>query len=374
MRARLAIGLLASGMGSLSVSGQPVVRRVTNIEALQAFPGFYHLRPTTIAGTLGLGDDGRLRLTSAAGSIPLVSSGGAADGDSEVRGEFWDVGRMSPDDPRLAVYDLRETFQFDPEGPWPRPGQVTAFIASAVVPTTVPAVATVRALVLHPSRFRDQTVTVTGQFSGRNLLGELPDAPANSRFDFVLRSAEGAIWVSHIQPRGRDFDLALDARVDTGRWLQVTGVLQQGRGLQWLDASTGSVQVTGPPAEATRAVEPVSAPAGPAPEVLFSAPAQEEIDVGPATNIRIQFSRNIDPGTFRDRVRVTYGESGAGTTSREPVIEVRTEYRAGARALEITPIEPLAAHRAVRVELSEGILGTDGQALAPWTLSFATGN
>jgi hypothetical protein len=374
MRVRLALSLLAAGLASLPVSGQSVGRRVTNIEALQAFPGFFHLRPTTIAGTVGLGDDGRLRLTTAAGSLPLVSSGSAADGESEVRGEFWDVGRMSPDDPRLAAYDLRETFRFDPEGPWPRPGQVTAFVASAIVPTIVAAVPTIRTLVLHPSRFQDQTVTVTGQFSGRNLFGELPDAPANSRFDFVLRSAEGAIWVSHLQPRGRDFDLALDARVDTGRWLQVTGVLQQGRGLQWLDASNGSVQLATPPAETTRTAEPESVPAGPAPEVLFSAPAQDEIDVGPATNIRIQFSRNIDPETFRERVRMTYVDAGAGTTTEEPAIEIRTEYRAAARALEITPLEPLASYRTVHVELGEGILGTDGQPLVPWTLSFATGN
>jgi hypothetical protein len=108
--------------------------------------------------------------------------------------------------------------------------------------------------------------------------------------------------------------------------------------------------------------------------VLFSAPAQDEIDVGPATNIRIQFSRNIDPETFRERVRMTYVDAGAGTTTEEPAIEIRTEYRAAARALEITPLEPLASYRTVHVELGEGILGTDGQPLVPWTLSFATGN
>ena len=29
-----------------------------------------------------------------------------------------------------------------------------------------------------PPRYLDQKVTITGQFSGRNLLGDLPDAPA----------------------------------------------------------------------------------------------------------------------------------------------------------------------------------------------------
>ena len=35
-----------------------------------------------------------------------------------------------------------------------------------------------------------------GQFAGRNLLGDLPDAPAQSQWDFVLRSADAAIWVT----------------------------------------------------------------------------------------------------------------------------------------------------------------------------------
>jgi hypothetical protein len=375
MRLGSVLALVAAGCAlAIPASGQPAIRRVTNIEALQAFPGFYHLRPVTIAGAMALGDEGRLRLTTSGGSIAVVTAESALDGESEVRGEFWDVGRMSPDDPRLAVYDLRETFQFDPEGPWPRPGQVTALVASAIVPTSVPANPTIRTLVLHPSRHEDQTVTVTGQFSGRNLLGELPDAPSNSRFDFVLRSAEGAIWVSHIQPRGRDFDLALDARVDTRRWLEVTGVLQQGRGLQWLDASDGSVRISSAPAETTPVEMPVAIPAAPPPEVLFSAPSQVEIDVAPDSRIRIQFSRNVDPETFRDRVRVTYVDPGAGTPLPDTAVEIRTEYRAAARALEITPAEPLAPYRTVRVELSEGILGTDGLALAPWVLTFATAN
>ena len=42
----------------------------------------------------------------------------------------------------------------------------------------------------------EQRVTITGQYSGRNLTGDLPDAPARSRYDFVLRSADAAIWVS----------------------------------------------------------------------------------------------------------------------------------------------------------------------------------
>ena len=35
----------------------------------------------------------------------------------------------------------------------------------------------IRAITLYTSRWVDQTVRITGQYSGRNLFGELPDAP-----------------------------------------------------------------------------------------------------------------------------------------------------------------------------------------------------
>ena len=161
----------------------------------------------------------------------------------------------------------------------------------------LPATPTIRSIVLNPTRYIDQKVTITGQFGGRNLLGDLPDAPGKSRYDFVLRSADAAIWVSNMRPKGKDqgkdFELSLDARIDTGRWLQVRGTVQQGRGLLWIDAEAGSLAVVKPPAETKTDDEPIRVPAGPPPEVVFSAPTQDETDVSLATNVRIQFSRDL---------------------------------------------------------------------------------
>ena len=42
------------------------------------------------------------------GSIRVMFKGSAPDGLDEVRGEFWDLGRMKPDDPQLTGYDLRD--------------------------------------------------------------------------------------------------------------------------------------------------------------------------------------------------------------------------------------------------------------------------
>jgi hypothetical protein len=228
-------------------------------------------------------------------------------------------------------------------------------------------------MVLYPSRYLEQKVTVVGQFAGRNLLGDLPDAPARSRYDFVLRSVDAAIWVTGIQPRGKDFDLALDARIDTGRWLEVTGTLQQGRGLQWLEAQAGSLKLSKPPAE-TAAPTPIRVPAAPPPEVVFSAPTQDETDVSLSASVRIQFSRDIDPATLKGRLRVQYaGPDKAAGGEPALKLEFTTEYRAATRVLEIRFSQPLERFRTLQIDLPEAVLGTDQQPLRPWMLTFMTG-
>jgi hypothetical protein len=362
-----------------TMSAQTVTRRATNIGALLAFPGFYHTRPIVIVGTVAFKDN-ELRVSDGNESIRLVFKGGSApDGLDEIRGEFWDIGRMKPDDPRLAGYDLRATFQMDPNAPWPRAGEVSALIATSVTPAALSQTPTIRALVLDPLRYLDQKVTIIGQFGGRNLLGDLPEAPGKSRYDFVLRSADAAIWVINMRPKGKDqgkdFELSLDARIDTGRWLQVRGTLQQGRGLLWIDAEAGSLAMVKPPAEVHAEDEPIRVPAGPPPEVVFSAPTQDETDVSMAAMVRIQFSRDLDPATIKDHVRVSYltaqsVERGEPTT---PQAEFTTQYLPANRVLELKFSKPLERFRTVRVDLLEGILGTDQQPLQPWTLTFGVG-
>jgi hypothetical protein len=354
-------------------TAQQLPRRATNLAALITYPSFYHQRPVTVAGMLTRDDSGAVRLTDDVGGISVVYEGSLTDGLHEVRGDFWDLGRMNADDPRLGRFDVIRVFGIRPDTPWPAPGQVLAIIASAVQPVLPPVTPSIRTIVLHPSRFLEEEVTVVGQFTGRNLLGELPNAPANSQWDFVLRSGDGAIWVSNLHPRGRDFELSLDQRLDTGRWVEVRGVLRQARGLQWLDAAGTTLAIVNPPAEESGPVEEVvRVPAAPPPEAIFSAPTENEIDVDPSTTIRIQFSRDIDADTVAGNVRVVY-EGEPAPPGADPPIGFRTSYRAGNRLLEITFEEPLARFRKVRVELLDGIRGTDDQPLVPWTLMFETG-
>ena len=362
-----------------TVSAQSATRRATNLTTVLAYPGFFHGRPILVVGNVGVEKD-QLRLSDDNTSIHLLFKGTAPDGLDEVRGEFWDLGRMKSDDIRLSTYDLRQTFKIDPNAPWPRPGEVTAIVATAVSPATLPAQATIRGIVLHPSRYLDQKVAITGQFSGRNLLGEMPDAPGKSRYDFVLRSTDAAIWVANMRPRlkdasGKDLELGLDARIDTGRWLTLRGTVQQVRGLLVLDAEAGSLAFAKPPTETHADEEPIRVPAGPPPEVVFSAPTQDETDVLMTTTVRIQFSRDLDPATLKGRIKAHYLESQSAERGEPvtPAADLTFQYAPANRVLELKFIKPLERFRTLKIDLLEGILGTDGQPFKPWTLTFMLG-
>lgn len=363
------VALLATALLAGRLTAQTSTRRATNLAQLLNYPAFFQLRPILVAGALAMDDRGKLRLSDETGGLPVIYKGNAPEGQVEVRGEFWDIGRMNADDPRLTAIDARTVFQIAEDAPWPRPGQAMAIVATAIEAATTPSVPSIRGMVLFPSRYRDQKVTIVGQYAGRNLLGDLPDAPGRSRYDFVVRSADAAVWVSGIRPKGKDFELALDARIDTGRWIEVTGILQQGRGLQWLDGEVGgTIALAKPPAQSEPEAAPVRVMAAPPPEVVFSAPTESETDVAPETTVRIQFSRDLALPSIKGRVKVEYvGANGAPAT---PVTDFTTEYRGAARVLEVKFAKPLERFRTVRVSFGDGVIGTDQQALKPWTLTF----
>lgn len=365
----LCVSLLAAALTTGPLRAQaPAARRITTLAEMQAFPSFLHLRPVTVAGEVRLAPDGRRTLTADGREVPLLGVAGAPDGPVEVRAEVWDIGAIAADDPRVQALDLRRALGWLPETPWPRRGTLVGLVASAIAPTPLPSMASLRAVALHPEHYRDQPVTLVGQFGARNVLGDLPDAPGRSRYDFVLRTAESAVWVIGLRPRGKDVDLALDSRLDVGRWVEVAGgVVEQQRGLVLLNAEGGRLRLVPAPA-ATSA--PVEVPVVPLPplEVVFSAPTSGETDVPVASAIRLQFSRDLAASTLTGRVRLRVGAAG---DVRD--VPVSTRYLPGGRVLTISPETALPADTPVQVDLSEGILGTDGQRLTPWHLTFETG-
>jgi hypothetical protein len=367
--------LLALVLGAATAAwAQTATRRSTNLASLVAYPGFYHGRSILIVGTVTTTESG-MRVADDSGSIRLLTKGSAPDGLDEVRGEFWDIGRMKPDEPQLANFDLKRTFNIDATSSWPRPGEVTVIVATSVAQAQLPTTPSIRAIALHPSRYVDQKVTVTGQFGARNLFGDLPDSPGKNRYDFVLRSADAAIWVSGAQPKGKGFNFSLDSRIDSGRWLEITGTVRTGRGLQWLEVNSEGIQLGKAPTESPAVDSEPIVSAAPPPEVVFSTPTQDETDVSMGTSVRIQFSRDIAQATLRGNIRVRYleaqtAERGEPTT---PTAEFGMQYTPASRVLELKFTKPLERFRTVHVELGDGILGTDKQPLKPWVLSFDIG-
>ena len=117
---------------------------------------------------------------------------------------------------------------------------------------------------------------------------------------------------------------------------------------------------------------------GPPPEVIFSDPAEGEFDVSLRAPIRLQFSREMNPDTFKGNVRWTFttadAVSAGASTPREPDRVAEFKYDRAKRALEIRlTLDDSASYRNVIVELGDGIAATDGAKLKPWQLTFAFG-
>ena len=366
----IVVGLIVAA----NAYGQPATRRLTTIIALRQYPGYFHLQPVVVRGELA--DAGsRVTLRSDEHEMrvllnPSTGSGQASlvDGPIEMRAQLVDVGRLEPGDPRVADY-----VQTDRDG-WPRPGEELFLRALSITPAQPHPSPSIRALALEPWKFEGQKATLVGQFRGRNLFGDQPDAPKKSRYDFVLKLADASVWVTGLRPRGNGFDLNVDARVDTSNWVEVTGVVKQERGLVTLEAT--KIASARPPDLITAPQETETGlPPPPPVDIVFSSPSEGETDVSLTSPIRIQFSRGIAPETLKGRIRIAYAgaESFERGEPQPPPIEVKTTYDAGNRSLELTFTKPLERFRTLRVELLEGIKAFDGAPVTPWSLTFSLG-
>jgi hypothetical protein len=351
-----------------SASAQTATRRLTTIDTIRQYPGYYHLQAVVVRGELVDAGE-RVMLRSDEHEMRVLTNDvKRVDGPAELRAQLIDVGRLEPGDPRVANLGQRE------EGRWPKPGEelvLSALNMSAAQPATSPGV---RAIALEPWKFADQKVVLVGQFRGRNLFGDQPDSPKKSKYDFILKVADASVWVTGLRPRGKGFDLNVDARVDTGQWVEVSGPVKYERGLVTIEAEKiASAQAPQITAEREEPEKPLPPP--PPVEVVFSAPTDGDTDVALTSAIRIQFSRSIAPDTLKGHIRIGY--LGAEATERgepqAPSVEVKTSYDPGNRALVLTFTKPLERFRTLRLQLLEGIKAFDGAPVVPWTLTFTLG-
>jgi hypothetical protein len=359
------------------VSAQVSPRRAVSAGALLAFPGFFHGQPVVVRGSLATRDHAVLLSPSIDRAIPLIfTTRTGSDGPVELRATFWDVGRFERTDPRIQALGLDRLVPSDPEAEWPRPGAVCALVVTDAMPVKAAEGApSLRVVALEAASYAGQRVRIKGQFRGRNLYADLPQGPGLSRYDFVLRAADAAVWVTGQRPRGKGFNLDVSARVDTGTWLEASGVVREKHGLVWVEAQ--QLTLSRPDLEPRQIDTAPAKLVGPPPEVIFSDPTSAELDVPLKTVVRLQFSRDMDAGTFKGRIRWSYagtGPAGAEPASSPQRQEPPHQYDRAKRSLEIR-LEPggSAMYRDVVIELLDGIAATDGAPLQPWTLTFAYG-
>ena len=364
LRLVLPVALLVA---AVSAAAQPT-RRATTLDALDNHSSFFHGEQVALVAD-AVAEQVLTWLTNRDGTIRVLALDVPPPPDGtrerlEVIGTFWDVGRLSEDDPRLAGLPIARIADQLLRKPWPARGELPLVIATSSRPAKPPSATTLRSIVLEPDRYPDEEVTVTGRFRGRNLYGDMPEAPDESRWDFVLRSADAALWVVGREPKGDDFELDVLARVDTGRWLQAQGVVRVDEGMVLMDAE--SLTLADPVPD--RAAPTARVTRLPPPEVIFSTPLPDDTGVPTDSMVRVQFSRDMDADSFPGQVRARYGPGADGA-----LILFELEYRGRNRVLEIRFEQRLEPFRNVTVDLLDGITANDGTPMAPWTLSFFAG-
>ncbi len=366
----VAVGACAAATLAAGAAAAQSTRRAATVRALEAHPFYFHGEEVLVVVDVTSDDfltwlvDGEVRMLAL--DVPPPAAGAVER--LEIVGTFYDLGRLQDTDPRVRDLPVTRISDRLLGKPWPSVGELPVVVATSSRPPREPAATTLRSVVLQPDRYADRGITITGRFRGRNLYGDMPEAPEESRWDFVLRSADAAVWVVGREPKGDGFELDLLRRADTGRWLEVTGRVRVEDDMVLVEA--GSLRLAEPVAEPEPL--PDTRPAPPPPAVIFSTPLAEDIDVAPDSTVRVQFSRDMDPDSFEGRVQIRYA-GGTADVSEAQAPTFEAAYRGRNRVLEIRLDAELDRFRAVQVDLLEGITASDGAPLPPWSLSFFTG-
>jgi Bacterial Ig-like domain len=223
------------------------------------------------------------------------------------------------------------------------------------------AVTTLEDLVTRPGELDGKTVTVRGQFRGENLFGDLPSKSRRRSSDWVIKEELFAAWVTGHKPKGSGFNLDADLKRDTGKWLQVTGRVSTVKGVVYLEAT--DVILSAPTPAVAKAEPPPPPPPRPKkpPVVVFSLPLDGEREVPANTVFRVQFSKDMDEDSLKDRVVLRY--AGRPQPGDRDLDAVHVSYDRGLRTLEVDPGDLLRPGRIVELLLLPGIQDIDGLSL-----------
>ncbi|MDQ3069242.1 MAG: Ig-like domain-containing protein [Acidobacteriota bacterium] len=370
MRRTAALIVLLALAAAGSASTQATQRHVTTAHALARFPVFFHGSHVTFLGTvhsehgpsvIPVGDKQRV--------VALWQTPQDPQGSVLLRGMFLDLGRLDPSEPRLANIDVQRILDVVNEGRWPGRDQLFLLTGARSEKYEPPPQASLHAIALDPAAYAGKTVTVAGRFRGKNLLADQPAPPGKSPYEYVVRVADASVWISGLRARGRGFTLDQDSRRDTREWVRITGVVRHEPPLAWIEGKT--IELARPETEET-AEPPAPLPPGAPPAIIFSAPLDGEDDIPTNVVLRVQFSRDIEPGSLENQVAVAYGLRTDGSAPG-PAPAAATTYRAANRSVEIRFAQPLAPFTNVVIAFGNEIKATDGVAMKPARITFTTG-
>lgn len=223
---------------------------------------------------------------------------------------------------------------------------------------------TLEDLVTKPERYDGKTVNVRGQFRGENLFGDLPSSSRDRSSDWVIKDDVFAVWVTGKKPKGSGWSLDASLKRDTGKWLQVMGRVRVRNRFVTLEAI--DVVLSKPP-QASVAAEAKAEPTPPPPRpkrppvVAFSLPLDGEREVPPDSVFLVQFTRDMDEPSLKDRVLFRY--AGRPQPGDNALDAVKISYDGGLRTLRVDPGDLLRPGRVVELVLLPGILDIDGSPL-----------
>ncbi len=219
-------------------------------------------------------------------------------------------------------------------------------------------------LVTKPERYEGKTVNVRGVFRGENLFGDLPSSSRDKSSDWVIKDDVFAVWVTGKKSKGSGWSLDASLKRDTGKWMQIMGRVRVRNRVVTLEAL--DVILSKPPDLRVAAVPTEPTPPPPprpkrAPVVAFSLPIDGERELAPHTVFQVQFSRDMDEASLKDRVLLRYaGRPQPGDNSLDAM---RIRYDGGLRTLHVDPGDLLRAGRVVELVLLPGIVDIDGAPL-----------
>ena len=223
-----------------------------------------------------------------------------------------------------------------------------------------------RELMSNPDPYYDRLISVVGKFRGDNVYNDLPMRTKKTPRDFIIKVADVALWVTGKRPRGKGFELNPERRRDTGKWLKVTGNPWTDEGIVYLKAR--KIEMVPKPEDPDlepRKVEDELAELKaqePPPEVVFSMPLAGEKSLPLNSEFRIQFSKDMDDGSFDRNVDLIYSDDGPDDHSFP---DMQISYDRPSRSLLVIPGKVLEPGKEIRLILYRGITDNDGRPLVP---------